>query len=480
MNKHYELIESEVNMIDICIIGGGASGIIAAISARMENPNATIHILEKNDKLGKKLLATGNGRCNFSNTSCASSNEILKFFNMLGIKPRVEEQGRIYPYSGQAQDVLNAFEAYLNMHDIKIHTGFVVENLIVKTDSIDTENSDSQIDDEDGDVRGSGSDSDDHVDSVTSDDHIEIIGIAKKLSAKNVLIATGGKAGPQFGCIGDGYKMARVLGHTVTKTIPALSPIECEGNFEKLKGIRAKALAKLVKSNIPPASENDETLVIERDKVIASEIGEVQFTDYGLSGICIFNLSRDIKIGNDETSNFSDYTIVVDLLPEMSLIEVERELTVRRDNLNISPDNLLLSLVPKGLVDFVLSQAGVDIAKLSEGDTMLAIVCEGQIQQIKRILNDEQIQKIAYTLKNLTFTVTNVKGWQFAQCTSGGIPASEIDMDTMESKIAKGVYFAGELLDYDGPCGGFNLNNAWDTGIKAGKAMAGKAMAANV
>ena len=432
-------------MIDICIIGGGASGIIAAISARMENPHATIHILEKNDKLGKKLLATGNGRCNFSNTACASSNEILKFFNTLGIKPRVEEQGRIYPYSGQAQDVLNAFEAYLNMHDIKIHTGFVVENLI-----------------------------------VNSDDHIEIIGIAKKLSAKNVLIATGGKAGPQFGCIGDGYKIARVLGHTVTKTIPALSPIECEGNFDKLKGIRAKALVKLLNNNMSHASENNETLVFERDKVIASEIGEVQFTDYGLSGICIFNLSRDIKLGDDETSNFSDYMIAVDLLPEMSLIEVERELNVRRDNINISPDNLLLSLVPKGLFDFVLSQAGVDIAKLNEGDTMLAIVCEGQIQQIKRIFNDEQIQKIAYTLKNLTFTVTNVKGWQFAQCTSGGIPASEIDMDTMESKIAKGVYFAGELLDYDGPCGGFNLNNAWDTGIKAGRAMAGKAMAANV
>lgn len=442
-------------MIDICIIGGGASGIIAAISARMENPHASICILEKSDKLGKKLLATGNGRCNFSNTSCKNSNEILNFFYELGIKSRVEEQGRIYPYSGQAQDVLNALVTYLITHDIKVNTNLPVSGLSVKTKSIDIV------------------DSDGHLNIVNSDGYIDIISGSKKISAKAVLVATGGKAGPQFGCSGDGHKIARELGHTVTKTIPALSPVECKGNFEYLKGIRAKALVTLIKKSKPSDPDKDE-------KVIASEVGEVQFTEYGLSGICILNLSRNIIIGGDCGSNFEDYAISVDLLYDMSLKEVAQELSMRRNNPNISDNNLLISLVPKRLADFVLNRAGVSVAKVNEGDALLALVCDGQIKQIKHIFDDDQIERIAYTLKNLTFTVTNVKGWKFAQSTSGGISTDEIDMDTMESKIVKGVYFSGELIDYDGPCGGYNLNNAWETGIKAGMAMARKVTESNV
>ena len=393
-----QALHERVTMIDICIIGGGASGVISAISAHMENPNSFIHILEKNDKIGKKLLATGNGRCNFSNTSCKYSSEITTFFNALGIKERVEEQGRIYPYNGQAQDVVDVFESYLNQHNIKISTGFAVERL-----------------------------------SISSDGHIEITSGENKLTAKNVLIATGGKAGPQFGSIGDGYKLAKELGHSVTKTIPALAPIECKGEFSKLKGVRVKATATLLKHN----------------KILNSVTGEVQFTDYGLSGICIFNLSRDIVIGEEK---FSDYQIAVDLIPDMSDMELLLELLSRQKNGNISTENLLISLVPKKLADFIFDLMNIDV--------------------MKETTYDEQVQQIAKTLKNLTFTVKNVKGWQFAQCTSGGIPVDEIDMDTMRSKIAKGLFFAGEVVDFDGPCGGFNLQNAWETGIKAGKAMA--------
>jgi len=385
-------------MIDICIIGGGASGLMAAISARLERPNASIYILEKNDKIGKKLLATGNGRCNFSNTSCKYSNEIVSFFNELGIKERVEEDGRIYPYNGQAHDVVSALESYIVKHDIKINTGFVVTSL-----------------------------------SVLPDGSIEISNGETKLTAKNVLIATGGKAGPQFGCIGDGYKLAKDMGHSVTKIIPALSPVECKGEFSKLKGVRAKAKVSLLRNNV----------------ALNSEIGEVQFTDYGLSGICVFNLSRDITIGEEK---FSDYQILVDLIPDMSEMELFLELLSRQKNENIKPENFLISLVPNKLADFILNDLGINLAD----------------EQISY----EKVQQLAQTLKGLAFTVRNVKGWQFAQCTSGGITTTEINMDAMHSKIVNGLFFAGEVIDFDGPCGGFNLQNAWETGIKAGKAMA--------
>ena len=406
-------------MVDICIIGGGASGIIAAIAARMEDPDVSICIIEKKDKIGSKLLATGNGRCNFTNALCENSSKILDFFHVLGIKARVEEQGRIYPYSGRAKDVVNVFESYLNAHNIKVYTEFVAEGLNFHT-------------------------SDSHAPG-----RIDISGNGKKLSAKKVLLATGGKAGPQFGCSGDGYKMAREAGHTVTKVIPALSPVECEGSFEKLKGVRARASVTLYK----------------KGNAVNTETGELQFTEYGLSGICIFNLSRDIRL---EDGKFTDYEISVDLLYDISIDELELELKFRMDNPDIPNGNLLVSLVPEGLADFVLNRAGFNAAPCLEHG--LKHDKNGR----KFSISDEQIKQLAYLLKNLEFTVSNVKGWKFAQCTSGGIPVSEINMDTMESKIVKDLYFAGKLIDYDGPCGGYNLHNAWETGLKAGKAMAMK------
>ena len=380
-------------MTDICIIGGGASGLAAAVAARMQNPGAAIRIIEKKDKTGSKLLATGSGRCNFTNTACEESGMVLAFFEMIGVKARVEEQGRIYPFNGQAKDVLFALESYINMHNVEVITNFGVEELAFSSGEIVV-------------CRGK-----------------------ERFPARKALIATGGKAGPQFGSIGDGYRMARQAGHTVTKTIPSLSPVECEGNFSGLSGIRAKAAVTLLK----------------KGEALFAETGEVQFTEYGLSGICVFDLSRFIRL---DGADFSDYAISVDFFPGLSEGELDGELRLRAENPAISAENLLLSLVPRGLSDFVLKKAGGGAA--NAGETV----------------------RIAHTLKNLKFTVSGVKGWKSAQCTSGGVPLSEINMDTMESKIVKGLFFAGEIIDYDGPCGGYNLNNAWVTGIRAGRAMA--------
>jgi len=376
---------------DICVIGGGASGIIAAIAARMENPDISISILEKGDKIGRKLLATGNGRCNFTNSSCASSDRIVTFFRRLGIKAREEEQGRVYPYSGRAEDVLDAFEMYLNRGGVEIVTNFAVDKL-----------------------------------SFSERGDISVCCGREKIATGKALLSTGGKAGPQFGCTGDGYRLAREAGHTVTKLSPALSPLECVGDFAMASGCRAKAKVSLVR----------------KGALLHTEEGELQFGKYGLSGICVMNLSRHIRL---DDCGFSDYEIVCDLTPGLSLEELVRELKTRSDEIHIPPESLLISYVPKTLAAYILNAAGTE----------------------------KRQEEAARLLKGLRFTVSNVKGWQFAQCTAGGVTTSEIDLVTMESKVAKGLFFAGEIIDYDGPCGGYNLNNAWETGIKAGKAMAG-------
>ncbi|MCL1809821.1 MAG: aminoacetone oxidase family FAD-binding enzyme [Clostridiales bacterium] len=386
------------NETKICIVGGGASGMAAAAAACMENPGVLVCIVEKKGKLGSKLLATGNGRCNFTNTACSSSVEVLDFFRRLGVKAREEEQGRVYPYSGRSEDVLAAFESYLSSHGVETALDFAVERI-----------------------------------SVNSRGGFAVSGGQREITAGKVLIATGGKAGPQFGCSGDGYRLARGLGHTATTLAPALAPVECEGDFEKLKGTRAKAAVSLLK----------------KGEVLETEKGEVQFAEYGLSGVCVFNLSRHIRLLG---CGFSDYELAVDFMPEVSKDETVFELRYRRDRLGLPLSNMLVSLVPGSVAGYMLEKAGIDGAG-----------CEA---------SDAQIESVAGSLKNSKFTVSGVKGWRFAQCTSGGIPTSEINMSTMESKIAKGLYFAGEAIDYDGPCGGFNLNNAWETGIKAGRAMA--------
>jgi predicted flavoprotein YhiN len=289
--------------------------------------------------------------------------------------------------------------------------------------------------------------------SLQGNGYIDVASGENVISAKTVLISTGGKAGPQFGCSGDGYRIAKNVGHTTTKIIPALAPIECKGEFTKLKGTRVKADLKLVK----------------KGEVLGEERGELQFTEYGLSGICIFNLSSEIKIADDK---FSDFQIYVDLLPDISLDVLELELSNRHKNPNISADNLLVSLIPQKLAEYVLNLTRYknDIESASDEQAQTELIKEAQTELIKEA-QTELIKEVASALKELKFTVKNVKGWQFAQCTSGGIPTCEINMDTMESKIARGLYFAGEIIDYDGPCGGYNLNNAWETGIKAGKAM---------
>jgi predicted Rossmann fold flavoprotein len=383
-------------MLDICIIGGGAAGLAAAVTAGRENPDKSIFIIEKKDTVGKKLAATGNGKCNLTNVNCSNMAETLMFFDTLGIFTRTDEEGRVYPYCSQARDVVYALEKAAVAAGCTIKTDITVEK-IEKT--------------------GNG---------------FLIKTNGGNFEAVKVLIATGGKSAPQFGTSGDGYTFAKQLGHTVNRLSPVLTGIEVREDLKSVKGVRIKALVKLLKDG----------------QMIEEEYGEVQFNEDGISGICVMNLSRFIKLEDGESfaEGISRYSVELDMIPEMNEAGLQN-LLERRVAAGIeNTGDLLLSLLPDKLRNRIAAE-----------HTGLRTV---------------ELCKLSNYIKRWPLSVKGTKGWKIAQCTSGGVTLNEIDPVTMESSIVDGLYFAGEVMDYDGPCGGYNLQNAWETGIKAGRAMA--------
>ena len=379
-------------MLDICIIGGGAAGLAAAITAGRETTDKSILIIEKKETVGKKLAATGNGKCNLTNTSCENMDSVLEFFDSIGIFTRADEEGRVYPYCSQAKDVVYALNKAAEAAGADIRTGITVEKIVNTADGFNIK---------------------------TNKGDFESV---------KLLIATGGKSAPQFGTSGDGYIFAKQLGHTVTRLAPVLTGIEVMEDLKSVKGVRVKALVKLLKDG----------------QTAEKEYGEVQFNEDGISGICVMNLSRFIKI--DEGESFIEgirrYSVELDLVPEVETEELEIMLQRRIDAGIGNTEDLLISIIPDKLRKYIADKQELGLSELTE------------------------------RLKSMKLSVSGTKGWKVAQCTSGGVTLDEIDAVTMESKLIDGLYFAGEVTDYDGPCGGYNLQYAWETGIKAGKAMA--------
>lgn len=383
---------------DICIIGGGASGLVAAIKAAQTNPEASIVILEKLPEVGHKVAAAGNGRCNLSNVECPDWPRTSAFFSELGLFTRIDSEGRIYPYSEDGRDVVSILKRGCTKFGVDILTRREVKGLAVQ------ENSDYRFvistnfvppkaywpKEEplsDGVLKG-----------IKEDAAVDI-------ESKMVLISTGGKSKPKMGTTGDGYLFAKSLGHTISPLIPVLTGIEVSefkdsNKSERLSGIRQKCRISLKK--------NDET--------IFQEDGEVQFTDYGISGICVFNMSRFIE-GRD----FSPYEISIDFAPEFQ----EADLT------SIANDGLSLVKAPLAML----------------------------------------IKEEGKNIKSFSLHPTNLRGWDMAQVTRGGVPLEEINQKTGESILIPGLYFSGEMIDQDFMCGGFNLQNAWTTGLRTGEAM---------
>ncbi len=397
--KHYNIL----------IIGGGAAGLAAAVSARKQNNNIKIAILEKSDRVAKKIHATGNGRCNFTNMDIKSdyfygergfvekvlqkfgTEEAIVFFKELGIMHRVED-GRIYPISNQASAIADCLRLYLMENGVDFITDTFVSD-VKKTKDVFS------------------------VGDLTSD---------------KVIVATGGKASPNLGSDGSGYKLLESFGHKLTKTKPALVSLKTENNITKtLKGVKVFARVTL----------------FENGKQVATDRGEILFTDYGVSGIPVMQISRFAQTG---------MSIVIDMLPDLSKKETIAEIYDRVYNLPERDGGELFS----GLVNKKIAIPMLKYAEI-EKTTVKA-----------KNFTDKNILKCGEFLKQLKLTVLGDNGFENAQVCAGGISLEGFNDETMESKLCEGLYAAGEILDVDAICGGYNLHWAWATGVLAGKSAA--------
>ena len=387
-------------MNKVAVLGGGASGIMAAITAK--NYGADVVLLEKNSRIGKKLLMTGNGRCNLTNMklkaedynsafvcdalAAFSQEDTVEFFRKAGLLTFSDEEKRVYPVTNQASAVLEILLLELERKNIPVICNFDVKAVEKRQNGF-----------------------------VVSDKN------GKEIFADKIVVALGGKAAPSTGSDGSGYRLLEALGHSVAPLDKALVQLKTDRG---IKGVRVNARATL----------KDMT-----------ELGEVQFTEYGLSGIPIFNLSGYAKEGD---------IITLDLLPDYTEEELFCYLKTRS---NQRLETYLVGIVNKQLGQMLLKE------------------CElGRLSRESRDLQDFEIRKIAAKIKNWHFTVIGKMPWENAQVTKGGIAVSEIFSKTMESKLVSGCYITGEMLDVDAPCGGYNLQWAWSSGFLAGKSAAGE------
>lgn len=396
-------------MYDIAIIGAGASGIVAAISAKKTNNNLSVALIEALPKIGKKILATGNGRCNLTNltanmksynTKAVSAvmencppKKIIDFFSSIGLECVTDSESRVYPMSNTATGVLDCLRFEADRLGIDVITD-------TKVTSVRKNNSTFVIND--------------------------------SIECRKVIVATGGKAAPSQGSDGSGYPIIKSLGHSVTQLYPGLVQLTVKENLKFLKGIRVKATVSLKDKN---------------GKMLDKSEGEILFADYGLSGIAIMDVSRSVKENNCICS--------LDILSDMKNEAVYEFIAkAKKRNPSLLLEDALCGILPKKVGYLIIKNSGF------RQDITL------------RELRNEDINKFVCNMKNCVFTVIGTRGFDSAQITVGGAVFDEFDTKTLESKFAEGLYCTGELLDVDAPCGGFNLQWAWASGIVAGTAAA--------
>lgn len=395
----------------VIVIGGGASGMMAALTAATGGHNVTI--LERQSRLGRKLLATGNGRCNLSNTNMGAdfyhgarpdlaakvisqfdTRETLDYFGSLGLLTVTEPSGRIYPFSDQAGSVVDVLRFALDQAGVEIITGFEV------------------------------------VSAQKSGGKFVVASDNDSLSADKLIICCGGMAGAKLGGTKSGYELLKGFGHKMTKLYPSLVQVKTDATYVKsLKGIRADASVKLFVGK----------------NVEAESAGEVQFTEYGLSGPAIFEISRAASVNKEKR------TIALDLLREYPQRDIEDLISRRISAMpQLTAENLLTGVLQNRLGRTVVKYAGFD-----------------QNMPITELQMDD-ISKIASCVKNFKFDVIDTLSFESAQVTAGGADLAQFRADTLESCLVKGLYAAGEVLDVDGDCGGYNLQWAWSSGRRAG------------
>lgn len=403
---------------DIVIIGGGASGLAAAIAAAERNPDAAVCIIERNSLPARKLRASGNGRCNYLNSGAVSASyfssssepaaskllnavfsaypvsELVAFFKGLGIIPASEEGGRLYPRSFSAGDVAEALIRGAEKMGVKILTEHSVFSCskAVNGFSVGLEGGD-------------------------------------EIACERLIIATGGKAGMQYGSKGDGYRFAEGFGHSVIKPIPALVQLLSAEDISVASGARVRAKVSLYELREEEAGSGS---LSAGAGLLAEDSGELQFTKDGLSGICTFNVSRFLR----KRPGYA-YIAAVDLFEEYAEAELATLFEKRREEFG-SLEAVLFGLIPKRVTKYIL-------CNFKGSPTALASLC-----------------------KQLCFGIKGTKSWNDAQITSGGIDLSEIVPETLASRFVPGLSFAGEVLDVDSICGGYNLSFAFASGLLAG------------
>ena len=398
---------------EIAVIGGGASGMIAAITARKSGKEVVV--LERKDRILKKVLITGNGRCNITNVNANISNyfgknissvenilnsfnpqDTMDFFNGLGIICNEENRGKVYPLSGQASSVVDALRFEAERLGVRIETEFYVRK-------IEKEGFKFKIYSEE----------------------------RKKIEAGRVVIAAGGQSYPELGSNGSGFELAKELGHSVTRLSPSIVQLKTEKH--QVKGLQG------IKTDVAVTAYGD-------NKKICTYDGELLFTDYGISGNVVFNISFVMPL-------YKNVEFEIDFMEKFDYNELYEMLKERKNIMShLTMENYFNGMINKKLGQFLSKMSGIE--KLSKP---------------VKDLNDSEIRKLCTMLKKYRIKILDTTGFKNAQVTAGGVSLNEINTETLESRIVKGLYFSGEVLDVYGECGGFNLQWAWASGYIAGK-----------
>jgi len=407
---------------DIAVIGGGPAGMMAA--GRAAELGAKVVLIEKNETLGKKLLITGKGRCNFthnefdirkfaekfgrngrflySDFAQFGAREVIDFFESRGVKGKVEQGDRIFPEEGNAQDILNVLTKYLAEGKVDI---------LLNTEVISFKQEKGKIS--------------------------QVLLRDRQLSADKFIICAGGKAYPQTGSTGNGYQWAEQLRHTVITPVPALNPVKTSEEWVKeLQGLSLK---------------NVSLQLFQNNKKKDERFGEMLFTHFGVSGPIVMDMSKNIGalLKNGPAK------LLLDLKPALDFKKLDKR--IQRDFQEFKGrmfKNSLKGLLPLSMIPVMIKLSGIDPEK--------------KVDYISR----EERNKLVHLLKEIELTPTELLGFKWSVVTSGGVSLKEVNPNTMGSKKIENLYFAGEILDLDGPSGGYNLQECWSTGYLAGESAA--------
>ena len=399
----------------IGIIGAGASGMAAALAAS-DNPGNQVILLERQARVGRKLLATGNGRCNLTNVSLSGSNyhgtdaafaefaltqfppeKTLNWFSEMGLYTVTEESGKVYPYSDQANSVVDVLRLNLERPNVQLICGFDVQKIKKLTEGFAVSD---------------------------GEDTLEL---------DKLIVACGGLAGSKLGGTMSGYKLLGKLGQKSTKLRPALVQLKSDwGSLPALKGIRTECAVG----------------IYYNDELFAQNRGQLQFTEYGISGPVVFEVSRDV------CAQPGRWICKLDTVPDWS---EDRLLTAlkRRKETNLPVQELLTGILHNRLGRVLTQSAGVSMNGLC------------------RDLHETDLQAVVKAVKSFEIVITEPMGMDSAQVTAGGVLTEQFFPETMESRLVPGLYACGEVLDIDGDCGGYNLQWAWSSGYLAGKSAGG-------